>query len=483
MNARCTLGYDADDILTRLDGEHGPAEEAHARLHAEDCAACRAIARTRTLARRAWVAETVRDEVLERERSERRLVMARPRASRSPVAGFALGIALASAGAALLPFFRGSAPWLEKPASRASAFHVAGGLPGSAATSARAETDGDDRPRSAPRRAVLTTGCATCRVAGGTVRAGMDLPEGERITVPVGARLAVGFAIGAGLVDPRSGAELEGPAVARAAADGALAVEQGRAVVRATHEVVVYVPGGRLVANDAAYSLRVGAGGVRVTVTSGSVRVLQGTPTTERSIAAGESVLLRESEPAAPAAPVVAAPHARDAQTAPAVAVAVATPLPVDLDEAVARARAGDRSELSRLARGADDHEARRASFKLAELELASGDKNAGETRLAQLFDAPEASLAFDAATLYALAQGTSTARAYGWQRYLRAAPPSPYRLRARLERAEALLDAGTGHSEVTGILHEAAATAPESLSDRDRRRIAHLRLRVADAP
>ncbi len=95
----------------------------------------------------------------------------------------------------------------------------------------------------------------------------------------------------------------------------------------------------------------------------------------------------------------------------------MATPLPVDLDEAVARARAGDRSELSRLARGADDREARRASFKLAELELASGDKNAGETRLAQLFDAPEPSLAFDAATLHALAQGTSTARAYAWQR------------------------------------------------------------------
>jgi hypothetical protein len=89
-----------------------------------------------------------------------------------------------------------------------------------------------------------------------------------------------------------------------------------------------------------------------------------------------------------------------------------------------------------------DARTARRASFMLAEIELAEGARDRALARLEALLAAPEPALAWNAATLLARSMPSAADSAAAWQRYLATAPRSPYRERAMLERADALLDA-----------------------------------------
>ncbi len=496
MSARCDLAFDASEIVETLAGEHGAREREAARIHAEQCAACRAVVRTRAVARATWKAAIAKDDMLTRAASERRLVSGLPprRARVAPARSFALGVAFTSVVALAAIFARGGrggSPWLSKVEHGWPAFRVVS----SASASAPVAPSSDAAPPARPvaltaRRAVVASTCAGCRVAGAPVSAGMDVPPGERITVPGGARIVLGFAFGEGLVDPRAGAEVEGPAVASAATDGTLSVERGRADVRASHEVAVDVPGGRIVAEHATYTLRVDEHGrVRVTVTSGSVRLLQRSPVREHVLTAGESGTLPEVEPAASVVPPPA-PAPRAELVTPAVVhlpPAAASAPTIDHEARVARARAGDpaaRLELQHLAGGPESPAARRAAFALAELELATGDKGSAQARLALLFTAPEASLGFDAATLYAHTQPSAPARAEAWRRYLATSPREPYRVRALLARAEALVDGGDTfrRPEIEAILGEVAAAATnEPLPEREARQLERIRHRLRE--
>lgn len=127
------------------------------------------------------------------------------------------------------------------------------------------------------------------------------------------------------------------------------------------------------------------------------------------------------------------------------------SPKPAEREEdrlaaARALAHAGDeraaRAELMILVRSTDPKVARRASFTLAELDLAKGDREAARALLSELVTNPEPSLGADAATLFAHTLSSADERAAVWQRYLSTSPPPVYFSRGQLERADALLDA-----------------------------------------
>jgi hypothetical protein len=84
-----------------------------------------------------------------------------------------------------------------------------------------------------------------------------------------------------------------------------------------------------------------------------------------------------------------------------------------------------------------------RACFALAELELARGATAAGRARLAQLRRSADDALVADAVFLEARAAASPRERADLYARYLAGDPPSPYRERAAVDEARALLDAG----------------------------------------
>jgi hypothetical protein len=121
---------------------------------------------------------------------------------------------------------------------------------------------------------------------------------------------------------------------------------------------------------------------------------------------------------------------------------------------------AGDRVTAERLLRvllataGLADALRERASFSLAELELARGAKDDARARLESLLASADASLGADAAFLEARAAESPRARADVIARYLANDPPSPYRERAVVDQALALLDAG----DVSGARARAAA-------------------------
>ncbi len=85
-----------------------------------------------------------------------------------------------------------------------------------------------------------------------------------------------------------------------------------------------------------------------------------------------------------------------------------------------------------------------RASFALAELELARGAKDGdARTRLEALRASPDAALAADAVLLEGRATDSAQERAALYARYLAADPPSPYRELAVVDQGLALLEAG----------------------------------------
>jgi hypothetical protein len=116
--------------------------------------------------------------------------------------------------------------------------------------------------------------------------------------------------------------------------------------------------------------------------------------------------------------------------------------------EAQTALRAGDRARAERLlaaivdVRGAPASVVERATFALAELELAHGAAGEACARLRLLERSADADLAADAVLLEARATANARERAEVYARYLATAPPWPYREQAIAERGLALLEA-----------------------------------------
>jgi hypothetical protein len=249
---------------------------------------------------------------------------------------------------------------------------------------------------------------------------GAPLPEGERVDVPAGEHLLVGWAIDRGLVDPGEGVDVDGPAHVRLdAGDGGgdsqalLVVEQGRARVRAKTERAVGSTLATLRGADAEWTIEQRADRMRV------------------AVARGEVLLTRGGE-----APVVVG----SGRTVDVLLDGRA----VDAVDAVDTAGAGEaaRGRHGSGSAGAGT-EPERASFLQAELDLKAGRVDRARERLEPLLRSHDAPLAGDAAYVLAQAAGGPAARGEVLARYLATHPPEPYRSQATAERARALCEAG----------------------------------------
>jgi hypothetical protein len=250
---------------------------------------------------------------------------------------------------------------------------------------------------------------------------GTALPVGERVDVPHGDRLQVGWAVDRGLVDPAEGVEVTGPAQARVEARGAggetavvLVVAHGRAFARARNERAVAGAFATLRGQDAEWTVDQRADRLRVVVERGEVWL-------ERSIEAPMRLAPGTTVDVLPDGSVrdLAAASQRAAATSPA---AWAPPV---------ASAAGDPRAVDR------------ASFLEAELALRAGNRDGARERLEALLRSSDAALAGDAAFLLARSTDAAAERADVLARYLRANPPEPYRAQARAERATALCEAG----------------------------------------
>jgi len=448
------------------------------------------LARARARAKSAWSASLRADDLERRAASEARLINAWPRPRVLPVRAFVLGAAAAACvAAAAFAMFVPRAGMATAPLPVASATPTAP-TSGNVAAPVLAATTGSAvapvlPPVVEPAHGIVLTGpCAECKLDGAAAEPGATLGR-RRLSVPRGANITIGFAMhGSSLIDPASGVDLQGPAVAVAPDDRTISLERGSARFRGLGDIVITVPGGRLVGTGATFSVSIDARGVsHVVVEKGNVIVTTLSTNKSTTAAAGTSVeLLAAAEPVPPA-PVAPVP------LAPPPSVVAAAGQPADARDAVEKARArfhdGDsnaaRTQLEALARSPDATIARRASFTLAEIEMASGEgrqRDSGRARLAVLSTGPDVKLASDAATLLARSEATASARADAWGRYLKTSPPSTYRHRALLERAEALIDAGRV-SEASAILGE-LATAP--LSDAQKRHLERLSFKARGA-
>ncbi len=170
--------------------------------------------------------------------------------------------------------------------------------------------------------------------------------------------------------------------------------------------------------------------------------------------------------PAPTAVPVPTA-SARPARTAAPprssapLSVTTSDPPAADLEEARTAARKGDasaRATLDRLATSSDERVARRAAFTSAELDLASGERERARATLDKLVTCPDSALALDAAVLLASSLSAPGDRVGVFKRFLAQNPPVPYRERALLGQAQALLDAGRA-TEALVILEEVRRT------------------------
>ena len=413
------------------------------------------LARARARAKSAWAASQRDDDLTLRTASEERLIAAWPRPRVLPLRAFVLGAATAAcvAAASLVALRSGSRP--SHPADGAA-------VAPRAASSAVAVALATGALESAPRvtAVVFAAACPECRITIGAresaVVPGLTLGV-ERVSVPRGARLTLGFALPGALVDPTSGVDLEGPAVASAPDDQTLSLERGSARFRGLRDVALSVPGARVIAEGATFTVSIDARGIaRIEVEKGHLVVTPlanpKQPGAGVSLDAGGSFQVAVNQAAQAAQ---APPSAHTTDTTPmgpttATSAASADPVAVAVDPvASARARFHDgdaaaaRTQLEALIHSKDAGVARRASFTLAEIEMAGGERDRGRVRLTELVTCPDVRLAADAATLLAHSERSAAARAESWAHYLATSPPSAYRELALLERAEALFDAG----------------------------------------
>jgi hypothetical protein len=420
----CELRWDAGDLFAALDDDRD-----HALAHVATCDACKTNAELRARAKAAWTSAMRRDDVEERAASEAKLAGAWPRRpSRARPLAFALAAATIGLVAGVTIDRVASSP---APLTATSA--AAPGAPGPASRNGSGPNFGPERIGEAPPAAVAEVArgraqivavspCEACVAGVEAVKPGMKV-DGA-LVVPAGAHLTLGFAFDDGSVDPKSGADVDGPAVAKVEDASTFTLVRGVARVRgAGSKVTVHAAGTALETKDAVYTLSVDEhGATHVAVERGTVTVTRGGAPV--IVLAGRTLdLAPEPAPAASSAPSTAA--------APAPPVASASASPLAPTDVAARPAAAPAPAV----------DPRRASFKEAELELARGDAASARPRLESLLTGND-SLAADAATLLARSYVEADGRASAWQRYLATSPRSPYRERALLERADALLDA-----------------------------------------
>jgi hypothetical protein len=466
------MGWAPEDLLASLDGDRDGARE-----HLAECEVCQRVADVRLRARDAWKAAIKRDDLVSRAASEVRLAAglggAKPRTGRAFALGFAAAAALAIATAAIV----GSTREPHAPTAIATPTATATATAPATTTTATAERNviPPPEPASPIRSIVASLDCVACRADGAPVRAGGLIAPGAAIVVPAGAHVSLGFAFDDGLVDPKAGGDVDGPASVSIDADGtSLRIERGSLRVRAANTVTTMVPSGaKLVAKDAVYTLVVDEHGVaRVSVESGHVSLTK---------TDGERVVLQPGARSS-LAPAPRAPEPQPTAAAPASASAAPPSGEASIAAARTLARDGDtdqaRVRLEALSQSNDARVARRAAFTLAEIELATGMKDKARERLSELERGPDLALAADAATLHARSFGSASARAEVWARYLATLPPSPYRERAMLDRADALLDA---HRTVEALAVIDDVAAAPSLADAQRRQIDRLRLKARE--
>lgn len=353
---------------------------------------------------------------------------------------------------------------------------------------------------------------------------GSAKPAARSMIVPSGSKLLLGFAAPAvdapgpqtppsskpGAPATSGSAELIGPATA-SATDSTLTLQRGTAKLVGLRHVAVVLPGAKIDPNGSTCTIRVDERGVaRVSVDSGraivtgrvSVTVEAGgsmeldpdgslhvaPPTSAASPAPlSSSVPLPSSSNAPAPEPPALAPVSDEERVRRAALAGAAPRLVSNPDDAISAARArlrtGDtasaRAELEQLAQSTDARVARRASFTLAELDLAAGgDRPRARRRLEDLVTCPEPALGADAATLLARSFNAPRERAAVWQRFLSTHPPRPYYERALLDRAEALLDAGDV-AEAKVILEDVRSSL--SLTDSQRRQLDRLLVKSRD--
>ena len=396
----------------------------------------RALARAKS----AWVAAQVEDDLTERAASEERLVRAWPRPKARPARPFVLGVAFAAALAAV-------ALWIMRARTPTPVVTVSS--PPVVTPGVLVAARPDAVPAEAPPSFVFIGACPECRVSGErstSLQAGARLDAGTSVAVPRGSRLTLGFALTGALVDPRSGIDLEGPAAAQAADDHTISLERGTARFRGLRGMTLIVPGARIAApKDATFTVNVDAHGLaHIAVESGHLDVSPTAKSGPTSIAldAGAALDVPGNEPVV--APVAPAPMVSAVPTAPPASEdTVAQARQRFLGESSPAEKDAARQMLESLAQSKDVAVSRRAAFTLAEIELATGQRAHGRNRLVELAACPDVRLAADATTLLARTDPSPAARAATWQSFLATSPPSPYRERAMLERAEALFDAG----------------------------------------
>jgi hypothetical protein len=330
------------------------------------------------------------------------------------------------------------------------------------------------------RSIVAAHPCAECRIDGARFEPGTTL-DGRSVQVPAGARLTLAFSFPGGLVDPASGADVAGPAVARVDATE-IVLERGSARIRSGHDVVVVVPGARIVSSGGTFTVRVDeVGTARVAVEHGAVKVGTMTVTEgssidveSKSVASPPKTKAVTETATAPGPSRSGLPKHIDSESDTPGAEVVPAPTPAPVPPA--GTDAARRADLERLAESDDARVARRATFTLAELDLAVGDTAKARARLTTLIGSSDPALAHDAAMLLARSHTSARERAVVWSRYLATSPSSPFFERALLARAEALLDAGES-AEAKRILNELGQSS--KLGPTEKQRLARLLLKA----
>jgi hypothetical protein len=487
----CALGFDADHVARALEGDARALDVDDAaafRAHLPGCAACRRTAAALVSARGVWKRALDHDDAFALHGREQRLTSAEgvPR-----VRGGRLGLLLlgAATGALVVSGWLAlgrppSMPLARAPVSPGDAVTMTAPSPRAPSPltlpSASAATLAPPRPLDGPAPAaerappietlVAARACHACArggVSGGAPRdvgAGAVIGGDEEVAVARGSTLVLSWSLQGGLVDPMSSVDVEGPATVhavaaeRAGGSPAILVARGVAHAQTNEPRELRTDLARTRADHAAWRVDARADRTRVEGVLGEVRVdALGVARGSITVHAGEVVdVLRDGRtvPVSRVAPPRAAPRASVAS---------------DLWEASEAAlRAGDRAAAEAALRAllsgrgpSPVHE--RASLRLAELELARGDRASARARLLASMHAEEHSVAADAALLLARAQPSARDRADVWRAYLATSPPSPYREQASVERASALVDLGDreGAEAIASALH-AAASLPD---------------------
>jgi hypothetical protein len=244
------------------------------------------------------------------------------------------------------------------------------------------------------------------------------MTERENVVVPRGATLSLNWGIDTiALVDAASGVDVVGPAVVRAKkeeGDVALMLESGTAQAHVVHGGEVETAFAMTRGTNSTWVVAARDASTRIKVARGEVEVRTGA--VRKVVRAGETLdALADGRLVAPIVSVadMALPESP-------------TPRALPTASSLEVVRTGER-----------------ASFELAELELAHRNVEHARSLLAPLLDSADPSLAGDAAFLLSGSMSTPRERLEVLDRYLATPRPSPYREQAEVERARALLEVG----------------------------------------